>query len=179
MEGIEIVSLKVCWDGEVGEALDELEKGKKKLIDFLKKNARGGYDKAQTETFFDAQNANTAFRFLCTYIPELQVNFEIVFSGMESGQDVYGKCSWDIDELDEDEDPPDDLTDIVSEDELVYPENWFAEWADDHEDETSEWLTEHKEESDDNYDFGADRWRAFADEFSEAMKEFIETLEEM
>ena len=175
MEGIEFVTLKVLWGCDLDEALDELGDNKDKFFEYLKKHSV--YDKERQESVFSL-NCEDDYLFIRPYISHFpDIEFEIIFYAMESGQDLYGKCSWFLSNLDEDEDLPLNLQDIASLDEIVYPENWYSEWAENHEEETSNWRLENKEEEDDDYDFGADRWCDFADAFPEAKKEFFDYLE--
>ena len=79
--------------------------------------------------------------------------------------------------MEEDEEPPEDILDIVSFDEIIYPDDWFTDWARNQKaenEEVAEWIYEH-----DGLDLEADRWREFADDFPEAKKEFFRMLEDL
>ena len=180
MEYLEVVRLKVCWGCDIEEELDSLGEGKDALREYLRDHT--SYDKDSQVSVFNNnakyfQEAYSIVRPFAKQIPG-PISFDIVYYAQEGGQDLYGRSTWDLDEIDEDEDLPKDLVDIVSVNDFVYPENWFAEWVSDHEEETEEWLAEHGDE-DNEFDFGADRWRKFADDFPEAEKEFFEMLEDL
>jgi hypothetical protein len=171
MEGIEVVTLKVSWECE------ELDEKKEKLIEYLKTHAV--YDEDGKVGVFSG-NCHEAYRVLRPLIPQFDyISLDMVAYGIESGQDVFFRYEWELGELDEDEDMPENIVDILSWTELVYASEWFAEWANEHEEETAEWRSKHKEDGDDDYDFGADRWRNFTDEFPEALKEFHEYMEDL
>ena len=177
MESIEILRLNVSWPSVVEEALNVLGKEKEKLVEYIKTNARGGYDKEERETMFDG-DCDEVFRFLRPFIPQFQeqgTSFEIIYWALDSNEDVFCKCEldWDyvVEQLEEDEETP--LKHLVSQDEIVYPRDWYAEWAEGHEEETAEWRTAH----DDEYDFSADGWKDFADTFPKAKEEFMDYLE--
>ena len=175
MEGIEIIKLKISWGCDIEEELVELGEEKAAFLEYLKAHSK--YDKKYCESSFDG-NCEKDYVFLRPFIPHFEdVSFEIIFYAMESGRDMYCRCSWDLSGLEEGEEMPSDITDIVSTEEIVYPDDWYANWADEHADEVEDYLCENNIEFE--FNFEADGWWEFTDAFPEAREEFFKMLDEL
>ena len=175
MEGIEIFKLKISWGCDIYEELPELGEEKTAFLEYLKTHSE--YDKENQESSFNG-NSEKAYRFLRPFIIRFKdASLEIIFYAMEGGRDMYCKCSWYLESLEEGEEIPPDITDIVSQDEIVYPDDWYANWAEEHADEVEDYLCENNIEFE--FKFEADGWWEFTDAFPEAKEEFFDMLDGM
>ena len=186
MEGIQVERLKVFWgfsDEEERYNLDELCKeignlkgeGKDKLRDFIKEHA--SFDPKEREFIFIG-NCDEAYKLLRPFMQEFMpyLSFDMVYSGMESGQDVWGRCKVDFDE-DYDGGIPEILWHLVETDEYENASEWYGNWASDHEEETKDWLRDNKIDGSEYYSFDADGYVKFIEAFPKAQEEFFEYIE--
>ena len=181
MEGHETVTLLVYW-GKLGEdgTLEKLGKGsdvielRKALNEHKEERSSEGVSIYENVAF-----CNPVFNALRPFIPRIfefnkDLDFQMVFYAMDSGQDVFGLATWSYDP---EEEVPENLQDIIVEsDEIVYAATWFMEWADEHEEETAEWLSENKGD-DEEFEFEPTGWRDFMDAFPAAKEEFYDHIE--
>jgi hypothetical protein len=167
MEDFEVIKLMVWWGSNLDESLEKFGENKDKVLEYLK--AHAVYDKSDNVSTFndDFDKAYTVLRPFLTLFPG--ISLVIIYSGLEAGQDVFGRADWDLDDEDE---APESLKDAAGDaNDYEYATVWFAEWAESHKEETAEWLSEN------NDNFDGNGWRDFADAFPEAEKEFFEMIE--